>query len=212
MRRAMMVSMNMKLPTSGNKKIEFRDELISRSIAGDKEALEELASLCLPHVWRSVYLVLGGSPEVDDIVQNAVIDALGGLPTFRGTGSFSAWLNRISSRAVYRHMRRRAFWSLVPFSDRLDHFSDDGARPPDKRTEERRLLDRVAHHMLGVKIKNRLPLALSMIQGYSVVEIADAVGCNIETAKKRLQRGRAELALRLQKDPYCKKRIEEVGI
>lgn len=208
----MFYTMKTKLPFTGNRRVEFSDELISRSVAGDRDALEELAGLCLPHVWHSVYLACGGGPEADDIVQNAVIDAFTGLPTFRGTGSFGAWLNRISMRAVYRHMRRKSFWSIIPFSDKLDTFPDENTRSADKKTEERRLLEKVAVHMRGVKLKNRLPLVLSMVQGYSVVEIADAVGCNLETAKKRLQRGRIELGIKIQKDPYCRKIIEEVGI
>ncbi len=191
---------------------EISEELISRSIDGDKEALEELASRCLPRVWNMVYLTCGGGPETDDIVQNAVIDAFCGLATFRGTGSFAAWLNRIAVRAAYRHMRRRSLWSLIPFSDKLDGFSDEGARAPDKKTDERRLLDRVAVHMRTVKLKNRAPLVLAMVHGYSVVEIADAVGCNVETAKKRLQRGRLELMGRLCRDPYCMKLVEEGGL
>ena len=204
--------MKIKPPNAYSQRVEFSDELISRSIEGDKDALEELASRCLPHMWRAVYLAIGGSCDADDIAQNALIDAFTGLPTFRGTGSFSAWLNRISMRAVYRHMRRRAFWALIPFSDRLDMFSDDTSRAPDKKTEERRLLDQVARHMNAVRIKNRLPLVLSLVHGYSVVEIADTLGCNVETAKKRLQRGRLELGNRLQKDPYCRKIAAEGGI
>jgi RNA polymerase sigma-70 factor (ECF subfamily) len=192
--------------------LEISDELISRSIDGDKDALEELASRCLPRVWNAVYLTCGGGQETDDIVQNAVIDAFCGLATFRGTGSFVAWLNRIAVRAAYRHMRKRSLWSMIPFSDKLDDFPDGGFRSPDKKTEERRILDRVAVHMRAVKLKNRAPLVLAMIHGYSVVEIADAVGCNVETAKKRLQRGRLELSGRLCKDPYCMKIMEEVGL
>ena len=203
--------MNMKVPPFGHKRIDFSDELISQSISGDRDALEELASRCLPHVWRTVYLTCGGSPETDDIVQNAVIDAFAGLPGFRGTGSFAAWLNRITVRAVYRHMRRRSMWMLIPFSDKLDVIPDDFQPGADKRTEDRRLLDHLAAHLKSMKIKNRMPLVLSIVQGYSVIEIADAVGCNVETAKKRLQRGRTELARRLQKDPYCRQIIEEVG-
>ena len=208
----MLNTMKIKPSSVASHKVEFSDELISRSIAGDKDALEELASSCLSHIWQAVYLTSGGSPDADDIAQNAVIDAFTGLPTFRGTGSFSAWLNRISMRAVYRHMRRRAFWALIPFSDRLDVFPDAPSRAPDRKAEERRLLDQVARHMRTVRIKNRLPVVLSLVHGYSVVEIADILGCSVEAAKKRLQRGRMELGARLQKDPYCRKIAEEVGI
>ncbi len=208
----MIIAMTFKLTNEKLKKIEFSEELISRSVEGDKEALAELAALCLPRIWRSVYLACGGGSETDDIVQNAVIDALAGLPSFRGAGSFSSWLNRVAVRAAWRHLKRRAFWSIIPFSDKLELFADTSHRSPDKRTEEHRLLDRVAFHMKSVKLTNRLPLVLSIVHGYSTVEIADAMNCSVETAKKRLQRGRIELGNKLQKDPYCKQVAKEVGI
>ena len=198
------------------RKPKFSRDLVARCVAGDQRAREELASACLPHVWHTVYLASGGGPEVDDIVQNAIIDAFTGLPTYRGTGDFSAWLNRITVRAVYRYMRRRSFWALIAASDWLDQLPDSDSdsvldSSPARRTEARQLLDRVAGHMKAIRLKNRMALILSLIHGYTVSEIATALGCNIEAAKKRLQRGRLELGKRLKKDPYCQEMLKEVG-
>jgi RNA polymerase sigma-70 factor (ECF subfamily) len=194
------------------KKPKFSRDLVVRSVAGEPRAREELASACLPHVWHTVYLATGGGPEVDDIAQNAIIDAFVGLPTYRGTGDFSAWLNRITVRAVYRHMRRRALKSLLPSSDWLEQVPDrSSASTPDRETETRRLLDRVAAHMKGIALKNRMALILSLVHGYTVSEIASALGCSIEAAKKRLQRGRLALDKRLERDPLCQEMIQEAG-
>ena len=192
--------------------MEFSDDLIARSVSGDQKAREDLATVCLPRVWRTVYLTCGGGPDVDDIAQNALIDAFNGIGTFRGTGNFSAWLGRITVRAVYRHTRKRAFWSLIPSSDRLETEPDPYTPRPDQRTEERRIFASLARHLSNIKMKNRIALVLSVVHGYSVAEIAAAEGCNVEAAKKRLQRGREELCQRLKKDPYLKEVLGEVGL
>ena len=186
------------------RKTKFSRDLVVRCVAGEPKAREQLASACLPHVWHTVYLASGGTPDVDDITQNAIIDAFVGLLTYRSTGDLAAWLNRISVRAVYRYMRRRSFWSLIPSSHWLEQQPDNRNKTsPDKKAEASVLLDRVAGHLQGVRLKNRMALILSLIHGYTVSEIATALGCSIEAAKKRLQRGRVELGKRLEKDPYC---------
>jgi RNA polymerase sigma-70 factor, ECF subfamily len=202
-----------KLPgTAPQRKQKFNDDLIARGISGDKDAREELAMMCLPRVWRTVYLACGGGPDVDDIAQNALIDAFNGLASFRGSGDFSSWLNRITVRAVYRHTRKRSIWSIVSASDRVEIEPDTQSRRPDQKTEERRIFEALAHHLSKIKLKNRMALILSAVHGYSMTEIAAVEGCNIEAAKKRLQRGRTELGNLLKKDPYLREILSEVGI
>jgi RNA polymerase sigma-70 factor (ECF subfamily) len=201
-----------KTPVLPKRRVSFSDDLISKSVSGDPAALEELASKCLPQVWHTVFLVCGGGPDVDDIVQNAIIDAFTGLGTYRGTGDFAAWLNRIAVRAVYRYKRRRAFWSLIPSSDRLEHLADYDHTGPDKKAETRRLLGGVSRHLGAIKLRNRVAVVLSLVHGYSVSEIAATVGCSIEAAKKRLQRGRLDLGKRIQKDPDLRDMLREVGL
>lgn len=205
------MSSNVRAAAKRNK-LELSDDLVARSISGDKDALADLATVCLPRVWRTVYLACGGGPDVDDIAQNAIIDAFKGIATFRGTGSFSAWLNRITIRAVYRHSRKRALRTLISSSDNLDTAPDTQSPRPDQRAEERRVFETLARHLSAITLKNRVALILAVVHGYSVTEIAAAEGCNIEAAKKRLQRGRMELGNRLRKDPYLKEILNEVGI
>ncbi|MCP4680438.1 MAG: RNA polymerase sigma factor [Deltaproteobacteria bacterium] len=191
---------------------QIDQELVKRSVAGDKKAGEELAAACLPRVYRTVYLLVSNDPEAEDLVQSAMIQAFRDLSQFRGSGSFTSWLDRVTVNVVRQHFRRRWVKSLIPSSDEMDKMPSTGNDSPDKQTEGRRFMQRLSRHLAGIRPKNRMAIVLSLVQGYTSSEIALTVGCNLETAKKRLTRGRQDLVARVQRDPYCRQLLKEMGI
>ena len=193
------------------RKTFIEDDLVTRSIAGDRRSREELASACLPFVWRAVTLHCGGGQEVEDLVQAAMAQAFADLPRFRAEGAFASWLHRVTLNVVRQHFRRKAWRALLPVGDDLDALEDRRATAPEERIAGERLLRLLAHHLAGIKEKNRTACVLSITGGYSASEIALIVGCSAESAKKRLQRGREELLARVAKDPRCRDLVEELG-
>ncbi len=192
-------------------KSTFDNELIARSVAGDRAARERLATVCMPRVWRTVYLACRGGPEVEDLVQESMIRAFADISGFRATGNFFAWLDRVTVNVMRQHFRKRSLKMFIP-SDKLDSQQSLDIGGPDKKFEGKRVMDRLAHHLSGIRPKNRMAVILSIVQGYTVSEIALAVDCSVETAKKRLLRGRRELVSRVQKDPYSRQILKELRI
>lgn len=189
---------------------KFDNELIARSVSGDRAARERLATVCMPRVWRTVYLACRGGDEVEDLVQESMIRAFADLSGFRATGNFFAWLDRVTVNVMKQHFRKRSLKMFIP-SDKLDtrQSLDTGL---DNKFEGKRVMDRLAHHLSGIRPKNRMAVILSIVQGYTVSEIALAADCSVETAKKRLLRGRRELVSRVQKDPYSRQILKELRI
>jgi RNA polymerase sigma factor (sigma-70 family) len=74
---------------------------------------------------------------------------------------------------------------------------------PEDQLQQRQLLDRLAHHVARLRPNQRLPVVLHMLHGYTIPEIAAMLEIEVETAKKRLQRGRRGLLQRLRRDPSC---------
>jgi RNA polymerase sigma-70 factor, ECF subfamily len=183
--------------------------LVEQSMIGDATSRDELVERCLPRVYKTVYLTSGGSNEVEDLVQTAVIQLLRDLHRIREPARFFAWLDRVTVNVVRQHFRKRYLKSLVPFSDAIESFADGGSGP-DSAFEGDRVLGRLRHHLAGLRPKNRVAVVLSLVQGHTVKEISVLEGCTVETAKKRLFRGRKQLVERLQKDPYCRQMIKEI--
>jgi len=191
-------------------KAVLTDDLVRRSVDGDRAAQDELAAACLTQVWRTVYLCSGGGPDVEDLVQTAVVRALTKLPSYRPEGKFPAWLDRVTINVVRQHYRRRKLWLGIVDTLRRTPAPRPDSEATDRRAESRRVLARLAAHMAALRPKYRHAVALSIVRDYSVRDIAEACDCSVEAAKKRLARGRRDLIARLRRDPYCDQIAKEL--
>ncbi|QES46836.1 RNA polymerase [Streptomyces venezuelae] len=83
--------------------------LVAAAREGDPRAQDELVSTHLPLVYNIVGRALGGSCDVDDVVQDTMLRALDGLGGLRAPESFRSWLVAITMNRVRAHWREREF-------------------------------------------------------------------------------------------------------
>ncbi|WP_405670639.1 RNA polymerase sigma factor [Streptomyces sp. NBC_01530] len=81
---------------------------IAAAQAGDRHALEELVAGWLPLVYNVVGRALNGHADVDDVVQETMLRAVGNLGSLRDPDSFRSWLMAIAMRQIRDRARRRA--------------------------------------------------------------------------------------------------------
>jgi RNA polymerase sigma-70 factor, ECF subfamily len=186
-------------------------DLIAACVRGDRDAREKLARACLPRVRRTVFFGTGGGPDCDDLTQTVMMRAFASLAAFRGESGFDTWLDRIAVRAVCDHFRRNPFRSLFA---RLTEQAEPETRPadgPERLAESREIVALVARHLSRIGARKRMALVLHAAYGYSTGEIGLIMECSEETAKKRVQHGRAELLSRLLKDEACRGMLQEMA-
>ncbi|MFP3987148.1 sigma-70 family RNA polymerase sigma factor [Streptomyces sp. E11-3] len=73
---------------------------------GDQRAQDELVSAYLPLVYNIVGRALNGHADVDDVVQDTMIRALGGLGSLQDSGRFRSWLVAITMNEIRRHWHK----------------------------------------------------------------------------------------------------------
>ncbi|WP_435241054.1 sigma-70 family RNA polymerase sigma factor [Streptomyces cucumeris] len=86
---------------------EVGAEVIEAARSGDPAAQDQLVSAYLPLVYNVVGRALKGHADVDDVVQDTMIRALGGLGGLRDTSACRSWLVAIAMNQVRRHWRER---------------------------------------------------------------------------------------------------------
>jgi RNA polymerase sigma-70 factor (ECF subfamily) len=133
----------------------------------------------LAHLARLV----GDRATAEDLCQDTFARALRGWPQDAPPSNGAAWLYRIATNAAYDHLRRRRRIFFAPLQ------AADGAAASDRAADEER--DRVRAALAGVPERYRVPLVLHACEGYSMEEIAAALGCSSAAVKMRLFRGRA---------------------
>jgi len=165
---------------------------------GDRDAATRLLRLTAPAVARSVRMVLGPKhPDVDDVIQQTFIAFIGALDTFRGDCHPSGFATRIavhmaiSNRRHASSQRARVEGLAALVSDGPDAI----AAAPDLATRRRRLVRDLLDQLPQDQAET---LALHLMLGYSLPEIAVAAGCPVNTVKSRLRLAKCALRRRIE--------------
>ncbi|MBI3178778.1 MAG: RNA polymerase sigma factor [Deltaproteobacteria bacterium] len=132
-----------------------------------------------------------GTPagELDDVCQDAFWVVFRKIEDFTG-GRFTTWLYRITANVVSgRHRRRRFRGKLAELFGR--------AQQPEPKSPEHQVAQHEAERMVGeilavMSPKKREVFALYEIEGLSGQEIAEQVGCKLDTVWARLHHARKE--------------------
>jgi RNA polymerase sigma-70 factor (ECF subfamily) len=186
---------------------EFARRKVAAVLAGDRDAFRALIERESSGVVRTCYRILGNLPDAEDAAQDAFVTAYRALGTWRGEGSFGAWLGRIAIRTAQRHARRREparslTWIEPPA---LDNLARDGAatsRSPQAlaagsgghedpalsalKTES---AERIRSALAALEEPYREVLALRFFADLSLDEIARVSGRPLPTIKTQLRRG-----------------------
>jgi RNA polymerase sigma-70 factor (ECF subfamily) len=166
-------------------------EWVARCRAGDAAAWRWLYDKHFPVVYR-LALRMGAAPrEAQDICQEVFLRVYRKLGSFRGEAALGTWIFRIAMNEVSRVRRegavRRALGALIGREP-----DPEPARAPDEplyRAEAFRELQAVLARM---KPKQRSVFVLYELEELSTEEIAQVLGCPVETIKSRLRHARAD--------------------
>jgi RNA polymerase sigma-70 factor (ECF subfamily) len=149
-----------------------------------------------PAVFRFVASLTGApAADVDDLVQEALLEAWRGRASFRGESSFLTWVLGIARR---RALARRR--STARAEDVLRALRNLDAPIPADLLREEELIARVRGALEAIEAGYAETLALRYLEGRSVRAIAEALGESEKAVESRLHRAREALRERLKED------------
>ena len=132
---------------------------------------------------------LGGMDGGDDAVQEAFIRVAREVGRYDGSRAFAPWFYTILRNICTDTMRKR-----VRYRDKLKAFSVE-PRNRHRREPDMTGIEEAIH---SLPEPDRDILMLRLVQGLSFGEIAGAVSCTEDAAKKRAQRALRRLREKLQ--------------
>lgn len=175
------------------------EAIVQAARAGDLDAFNTLVLMHQDRVYNLAYRILGDEAHAADSAQEAFILAYRHIRRFH-TGSFMAWLYRITTNVCYDAIRYHKRRPAVPFTHMSAAVDDerefdlptheDG---PETMFQRRELATLLQQHINALPIDQRMVLVLSDVQGLSDKEIAGVMRTNLGTVKSRLSRARASL-------------------
>lgn len=168
-------------------------DLVRWCLAGDPNGWRTLYDRHVSQVMRFVAALGVGAEDREDAVQDVFIAVYRSLGSFRGEAQLSTWIyriaarhvNRLASRRRMREMLSHLLWRELKHQPAIvDGY--DGV----ERASELELLDTLLQKLSP---KKRMALVLFEIEGLPVEEVAQIVGCPVNTVWSRLHHARAEL-------------------
>ena len=162
-----------------------------------------------PKVIGAVRAVLGGAhPDVDDVVQLALIGFVQALPAFRGDCDPAGYARVIAVRtAIATKKRERSMRARHDFGAELDDLSS--SRPLPSETADAELRREVVRDLLcELPEEQAETLALRVGLGWSIEEIAQETAVPINTVRSRLRLAKERMRERIEKNPRLREVFE----
>ncbi len=169
-------------------------ELLHAHVAGDEQAFTTLVMRHRDRLWGVALRTMRSPEEASDALQDALLSAFRRAGQYRGDAAVLTWLHRIVVNACLDRLRRMRLRATVPLPDDPDR-SDELTDPADPAADVGALEVRhdVAAALAQLNPDQRAALVLVDMEGYSVDEAAQILGCAPGTVKSRCSRGRARL-------------------
>ena len=133
-------------------------------------------------LYRIARSYLNNDQEAEDAVQDALIKAWEKRKTLRDVRQFKPWMTRILSNRCRDILRKRKRWSFYPLEE-------DTVRVEMPETE-----NAVMEAMKKLKPELRIVMTLHYVDGYSIQEMAEALGIPEGTVKTRMRNARKQLS------------------
>jgi RNA polymerase sigma-70 factor, ECF subfamily len=160
---------------------------IEAAARGDRAAAHALAVELMPRI-RNLVRYLTRSRDVDDVTQEALVTVLRSLPSYRATGPFQAWVDRVVVHTTYAELRRQRRRSRYESPEA----EEDVAGPSDfASTYVTRA--RIAAALDALPVDQRFAVVLHHVLGMSATEVAEEMGAPFETTRSRLRLGMQHL-------------------
>jgi RNA polymerase sigma-70 factor, ECF subfamily len=190
--------------------------LVRRAQQGDATAYEDLVRIHQHRVLAVVGGILRGSGDVEDVAQQALAKAYFSIRRFDLRSAFGTWLYKIAVNECWDYLRKKKVRRLVYEADlseeqvrRLEsvptqsfggqqHLEDAG-----RQLEQRQLVEGL---LSGLEEKDQLMLVMKEVEGFSVEEIGEVLGLNVNTVKVRLFRARGRVVETYRKRMQKQKR------
>jgi RNA polymerase sigma factor (sigma-70 family) len=130
--------------------------------------------------------------EVDDLVQEALYEALKSLHSYDGRAPIRSWFAGVAANVARHHVARKVRERSVIVPDLFDELPDGESDQccPDFALSNKQLLAQIERAMAGLTDELRDTFEMACVQERTYAEVADALGVPVGTVRSRVNRAR----------------------
>ena len=157
------------------------ERLVCKAVAGDRDAFAELYGRYVTRVYRYVYYLTGGAPDVEDLTAQTFLQAWQKIGCFRPRGpSFGPWLLRIAHNLAISYLRNghKQQATLPP-----EYPDDREGADPTRWVQEEGEAARVRRAILALTPVEREVIILRFVDGLGYAETAETLGRKVNAIR-----------------------------
>lgn len=181
------------LPGGADTTTPTDEELVALVQKGDRQAADALVGRHLDLVLLRATRLLGLGPDAEDAVQDAFCEALRDLNQLQDAHRFGAWVGKIAVHQVHRRFRRRRLRKALGLLSASDEQVLSRQVPDTSDPSVKAQLSEVDRILASHAPRDRLAWMLRHVEGLSLPEVAEQLGCSLATGKRSIARVQALL-------------------
>jgi RNA polymerase sigma-70 factor, ECF subfamily len=166
---------------------------------GDLTAQRVLIDKIIEKVRVTVWYLVKGNDEFDDMVQNSLIEILKSVKSFKGNSKLETWCVRITIRTSMRYLKKNKRWKKFFIFGSLKEGSTLSSG--EKICVNNELQEKLKLHLQKLKPQRRVVVVLRFVYNYSIKEISKITESPENTVRDRLKIGKKNLINHIKNDP-----------
>ncbi|MEW6431099.1 MAG: RNA polymerase sigma factor [Myxococcota bacterium] len=158
---------------------------------GESIAFTRLYERTREQAWRVLYRVVGPSPDLEDLLQEAYLQLMKALQSYRGDSKVSTFLHRVCVNVglMYLRGRRRRPEEL---SDEVPERPATEHHDPERAAQVKQAAALVQRALSTLSEEKAAVFVYHDLLGMKPEEIAELVDCPVNTVRSRLNRARQD--------------------
>jgi RNA polymerase sigma-70 factor (ECF subfamily) len=185
---------------------EEEERLLTAYALGDREAFTQLVGLIGSRLYGFVCRFLRDACLAEDVYQEILVKLAKNASGFDRRAKFNTWLYRIARNACLDELRKKKRGKTLNI-DNPDDRRENGLEtlpsdtpPPDERATMAELGKKIAEAVANLPEEQREVFLLKEDGGLTFAEIAETLGCGLETVKSRMRYALARLRSALARE------------
>jgi RNA polymerase sigma factor (sigma-70 family) len=168
--------------------------LFERVLARDLKAFESLYRLYHPRLARFLSALTRRPALVEEVLNDTLYAVWSRPDAFSGRSKLSTWIFAIAYRKAMKALGRR---EDIPLDERRAHETPSGEAGADQVLETRQTCEQLARAIDELTPEHRAVVSLCYFHEMPYREIAELMGCPVDTVKTRMFYARRHLRTRL---------------
>lgn len=141
----------------------------------DKMSFQQVYQTHNVAIYQYIFYLIQHKELAEDLTQETFYRAYKQFDTFREEADVKTWIKRIARNLVYDHFRRKQIVKFIPFVHADDRVEKE---TPSDILERGEAVATLYETLKELKLPYRETIVLRKIDGLSVKEVADFLGCS----------------------------------